>query len=161
MIFEYYDYDNKIPMDKIDEMLKIIIKFYNKFNKRNNSTEEVYSPWINIVRNTKDYHVLLCYLDKELVGFINYMYQENGLMLSEIQIKDQFQGKNDILRKMIGEVLNISDKNKYSEILCTINPKNEKSKLIFTHIGFKNIEGILYKIDYNNLLNWVNKNVKS
>lgn len=38
----------------------------------------------------------------------------------------------------------------------TMDNDNTKSKEIFTHIGFKNIKGILYEIDKINLIKWVN-----
>jgi hypothetical protein len=54
MRFEHYDYFNKVPENRINDMLNIIIPFYNEFNGKDNSKEEEYYPWINIIRNTKD-----------------------------------------------------------------------------------------------------------
>ena len=36
------------------------------------------------------------------------------------------------------------------------NNDNTKSKEVFTHIGFKNIKGILYEIDKSDLMKWTN-----
>ena len=156
IVFETYNLDKKIPISKINQMLDILVPFYNKLNGKDNSTKEMCDPFINMIRNTKDYNILLCYIGKTLVGFVNYMYQDRGLMLSEIQIREEFQGKN-ILRKMIKKVIDDSDKSRYKDIYLTINPKNTKSYQVFTHIGFKNIENVLYKISYKEMNNWLNK----
>ncbi len=155
--FEKYDINNKISKSKTKDMLNILIKFYNNFNKEDNSKKEVYEPWINMIRNTKDYNILLYYDSNTLVGFINYLYHDLGLMLSEIQIKEEYQSKYNILRIVLKEVLNISEKNRYKYIYGTINSKNIRSQQVFTHIGFENVKGNLYKISYDNLLIWIEK----
>ena len=76
MKYELYSYENKIPLDKCYEMLQILISFYDEFNGMNNGSKDKYEPWINMIRNTKDYYVLLCYENNKLIGFINYMYQD-------------------------------------------------------------------------------------
>ncbi len=83
---EIYSYENKISLDKCNQMLDILVSFYNDLNGKENNTKEMRDTWINMVRNTKDYFILLFYKDSELLGFINYMYLDNDLMLSEIQI---------------------------------------------------------------------------
>lgn len=155
--YKRYNYDNKIPYTRIKEMLSIIILFYNKFNGKDNSTKEMCEPFIKYIRNTKDYNILLCYIGKKLVGFVNYMYQDRGLMFSEIQIISECQGKYDILRKMIEQVLLNTDKSRYKYIYGTINPKNIKSRNVFTHIGFVNVEKNLYRISYKSLKEWVER----
>lgn len=110
--------------------------------------------WINMVRNTKDYFILLFYKDSELLGFINYMYLDYGLMLSEIQISKYYQDKK-YLKAMLKELINSLDR-KVDNIYASINSKNIKSKQVFTHIGFMRDKNILYKISYNDLLKWIN-----
>lgn len=90
---EIYSYENKISLDKCNQMLDILVSFYNDLNGKENNTKEMRDTWINMVRNTKDYFILLFYKDSELLGFINYMYLDNDLMLSEIQISKYYQGK--------------------------------------------------------------------
>lgn len=157
MNFEYYNYNNKIPLSKVEEMLEILIPFYNELNGKDNSNKDMCDSWINSIRNTKDFAIILLYFDNLLVGFINYMYQKEGLMISEIQIRKEYQGKYRILRKLLGEMINNSDKNRYTNLLATINHKNKKSIDIFTHIGFKNIKDNLYKINILELEKWLNK----
>lgn len=85
------------------------------------------------------------------------MYIDIGLMLSEVQIKKEYQGKYDILRKMLKQVIEKSDKRLYSDVYGTISLKNLKSQNVFKHIGFENTKGILYKININTLINWINR----
>ena len=112
----------------------------------------------NVNEFKEGYNTILCYKDNILVGFINYIYQEAGLMISEVQIKKEYQGKYKIFKKLLCEMINNCDKEKSLNIFCTINPKNKKSQEIFTYIGFKNLGGKLYKIDYDKFIKWINKN---
>lgn len=94
-------------------------------------------------------------MNNEIVAFCAYMYVSKGLCLSEVQIKCEYQGKYDILRKLLKEVIEKCDKDK-SKIICgTINPKNIKSINVFTHIGMKNTEGKWYEISYDDLIRWI------
>lgn len=156
-VYKHYNYDNKIPLAKAREVLEIIIPFYNELNGKDNSSKEMCDPWLKMIRNTKDYNIILLYFDDLLVGFVNYMYQDGYLMISEIQIKKEYQGKHNILRKLLREMLINSEKNRYSKILGTINKKNTKSIEVFAHIGFINIKDNLYQISYDELFNWINK----
>ena len=152
MKFELYSYENKIPLNKCYEMLDILVSFYDEFNGMNNGSKDKYEPWINMIRNTKDYYVLLCYEKDVLIGFINYMYQDRGLMLSEIQIRKEYQNKG-LLKVLLKEV-----KYNNKDIYLTIHKNNKRSKSVFEHIGFKNIENNLYKISYDDLMLILKKN---
>lgn len=151
---EIYSYENKVSLDKCNQMLDILVSFYNDLNGKENNTKEMRDTWINMVRNTKDYFILLFYKDSELLGFINYMYLDYGLMLSEIQISKYYQDKK-YLKAMLKELINSLDR-KVDNIYASINSKNIKSKQVFTHIGFMRDKNILYKISYNDLLKWIN-----
>jgi MoaA/NifB/PqqE/SkfB family radical SAM enzyme/L-amino acid N-acyltransferase YncA len=155
--FELYDNKNKVPYKRYKEMLEIIIPFYNKLLNKNYNSPELYKPWVRMIRNTKDFYVLVCLNKDRVIGFINFMYQDIGLMLSEVQIKEQYQSKHGIFKKMMREVILKSDRSKYQSIYATINPKNQKSKSVFTHIGFKNIDNRLYSISYSDLIKWLEK----
>ena len=155
--YELFDYDNKIPKDKYDKIYKILVENENIITNKDNSSKEMYDKWVNMISNTKDYNILLCYKDNIIVGFIAFMYLDIGLMLSEIQIKKEYQSKYNILKNMLKELLNVSDKNKYEYLYGTISSHNEKSRNVFTHIGFKNEKGILYKIKYDDLFKWIKK----
>ena len=119
----------------------------------------MYNKWVEMITNTPNYNILVCKLNNEIVGFIAFMYLDIGLMISEIQIKREYQGKFKILKNMLREVLNISIKDKfdYKYVFGTINSVNVRSQAVFTHIGFKKQKGILYRISYKNLLKWIKK----
>ena len=101
---EIYSYENKISLYKCNQMLDILVSFYNDLNGKENNTKEMRDTWINMVRNTKDYFILLFFKDSELLGFINYMYLDNDLMLSEIQISKYYQDKK-YLKPMLKELI--------------------------------------------------------
>lgn len=155
--FEHYSYNKKISKKKCYEMLDILIKFYNEFNGKDNGTKEMCDPWINMIRNTKDYYVLLCYENNLLIGFVNYMYQNDGLMLSEVQIREEYQNKG-LLKVLLREVIT---KNRCDNILCTIHKNNIKSQNVFTHVGFKLVKDTLYKISYDDLIKWINNKIRN
>lgn len=155
-MFELYNYKNKIPTNKFDKIYKILINNYYKNNDKIIKDEKYYN-YKKLLLNTNNYYILIYIIDKKIVSFICYMYIEEGLMLSEVQIKKEYQGKLGILKIMLKYVYEICDKHKAKYVLGTINDKNEKSKQVFTHIGFKKEKGILYKIPVENLIEWINK----
>ena len=154
--FKLYGYSNKTPLKTCNEMLEIIIKFYNQLNNNDNDTEERRSSWVKMIRNTKDYHVLLCYKGKTLVGFINYTYMNKDIMLSEVQIREEYQGKG-VWKALLNEVVNNTKRRKTEYFLATISKKNFKSQNVFGHIGFKLGEDNIYRITREDLVNWVTK----
>lgn len=139
----------------LNEMHNILVENYNKINNKDNSSNETYNEWVNMIRTTKDYNILICLDNNLLVGFVCYTYLDIGLMLSEIQIKKEYQVKHNILKNMLRNIL-VNTNNTYSKVYATINNDNTKSKEVFTHIGFKNIKGVLYDIDKTNLMKWTN-----
>lgn len=151
--FKYEFYNGKsINNFFLDEMYHILVNNYNEINNIDNSSKEIHDEWISMIRNTNNYNILLCLENNKVIAFIAYTNIEDKLMLSEIQIKKEYQSKYNILKSMIKYVIN--KENNYKKILITINSNNTKSKDIFTHIGFKNIKGILYEIDIINLMKW-------
>lgn len=155
--YELFTYDNKISEDKYESIYRILLENQNIITGKDNSSKEMHDKWVNMILNTQGYNILVCYLNEKIVGFIAFMYLDIGLMLSEVQIKKEYQGTHNIFKNMLKEVLEISDKSKYSKLYCTISSKNLKSQGVFTHIGFKKQEGVLYSIDYLDLLKWINK----
>lgn len=153
--YKLYGYSNKTPLKTCNEMLEIITKFYNNLNNVTYSDEDC-SKWIKLIRNTKDYHVLLCYKGKTLVGFINYTYMNKDVMISEVQIREDYQGKG-VLKSLLNEVINNTKRKKIEYFLGTISKKNIKSQNVFTHIGFKLGDDNIYRISREDLVNWVTK----
>lgn len=158
MNIEYKIYKPKDLSNKdLNQIHKIIINNYNEINHKDNSDDEMYKEWLNVILNAKNYYFLNCYYQDEIIAFIAFMYIDIGLLLSEVQIKKEYQGKYDILRKMLKQVIDKSDKRLYSDVYGTISSKNLKSQNVFKHIGFENTKGILYKININTLMNWINR----
>lgn len=157
--FKFLSFSNdNLPKDEILALMcEILVENYNKINNKNDTVENSYGSWFNMISNTPNYNILLCLKNTELVGFICYMYIDRGLMLSEVQIKEKYQGKYDILRKMLKQVIDRSNKELYNDVYATISSRNIKSQAVFKHIGFENVKGVLYKININNLIQWVIK----
>ena len=162
--FKIYDVNNKIPENRYLEMHQILIDDYvkrngiDKYNENKEKlTNEGFNNWVNMIRNTPNYNILL-YLDSNnVVGFVCFMYKDNKLILSEVQIMEEYQGKYDILRQLLKKVLELSDKTKYNIISGTINKNNNKSINVFTHIGLINTNDNWYEISYDKLLKWIKK----
>ena len=66
----------------LNEMHNIIVENYNKINNKDNSNDEMYNEWVNMIRTTEDYNILICSDNDKLVGFICYTYLDIGLILS-------------------------------------------------------------------------------
>ena len=90
MTYELYSFENKIPNKKILQMIDILTSFYGK-------KDENYDSWIDMIKNTKDYFILLGYNNNKLIGFINYMYKGKDLIISEVQIVSDYQNQIDEL----------------------------------------------------------------
>lgn len=155
-MYKIFDYDNKITKKDYVVLYEIAKKNYSKIGIGNDS-KELFKNWVNIVTNTKGYNILVYYINNSIVGYIAFMYIDIGLMLCEVQIKEEFQGKNEILKSMLKKLCSIVEKRKFNYIYGNINKKNTKSLNVFNHIGFENEKGNLYKISYEKLIKWINK----
>lgn len=155
--YDFFNNDNLPKTEILLDMCQILVDNYNLINNTNDSVDNSYDIWVNMIKNTKGYNMLLCFMNHELIGFICYMYMDDGLMLSEVQIKKEYQGRYNILRKMLQQLVNNTNKDLYSDIYGTISSKNKKSQLVFKHVGFENVRGILYKININDLTKWINR----
>lgn len=150
--------NNNLPNEKaLKDMCSILVENYNIINNTSDTIEDSFEEWVNMIKNTENYNILICKKDTEIIGFVCYTFLDIGLMLSEVQIKKDYQGKYDILRKMLKQVIDKSNKKLYSNVYGTISSKNIKSQNVFKHIGFKNTKGILYKININDLMSWINR----
>lgn len=154
--FKLFDSENKIDNNIYDEMYSILHDNYlNREIQQNYDSEETpYDVWYDTITNTKNYYELLYYIDNKLVGYICFMYQDRGLMICEVQIKEEYKGKNT-LRMLLDEMIKVSDNEKSKFIFGTINKQNEKSKAVFKHIGMNEISDELYMIEREELLNWI------
>ena len=148
MTYELYSFENKIPNKKILQMIDILTSFYGK-------KDENYDSWIDMIKNTKDYFILLGYNNNKLIGFINYMYKGKDLIISEAQIVSDYQNQK-VLKNLLKEVI-LNQTRECETVYGTINENNTKSKEVFKHIGFKHAENKLYKMNYKDLYNYLVK----
>lgn len=154
-----YSFSFFTPKDRINNKdINLIFEILKENEQKINTqviTNEMKNEWVNMILNTPDYYIIVCKINDEVVAFLSYCIVDIGLMLSEIQIKEEFQGKLSIFRKIIREFINKIDLNQYDKIYATINGKHIKSKEAFTHIGFVNKCGILYEANTKSILEWL------
>lgn len=162
--FEIYNSINKIPKKRYLEMNDILTNDYIKRNgiekyneNKERLTHEGFNNWVNMITNDPNYNIVLSLIDNKIIGFVCFMYYEdNKLMLSEVQIIPEYQKKN-ILKLLLTKVIDVADKSKYTTIVGTINKNNINSQQVFTHIGMINTKDNLYEISCDNIMKWINK----
>ncbi len=161
-MFEYYDEINKIPESRYSVMEEILNNFYIKlhgideYNKRKEFIHgEGHKIWLNTIRFTPDYNIILYLIDNDIKGFICYQYVEDNTYICEIQLREDYQYKGYV-KILLSEMLNQIDKNRCNNFFGSIHPDNEHSINTFTHIGMKyNEDYRRYEISYNDLNNYV------
>lgn len=146
MKFVKYGYKNKINESDYNQVFDIMSSFYGK-----SVTKESFDKWLENMSNIKDYYFLLRYKENILVGFINYMYTKEGLMLSEVQVRREYQNKG-ILILMLNYMISNCDIDKFDYVFGTINKSNLRSQSVFKHLGFKLVKDNLYKISKDDLI---------
>lgn len=118
-MFEIYNSNNKIPENRYLEMNDILIKDYilrkglEEYKKREKIfKEEGFEYWKFMILNDPNYNIILYVIDEKIVAFICYMLIEDSVCLAEIQIVKEYQGKNNIFRKILQKfVKEIKNKN--------------------------------------------------
>lgn len=163
-MFEIYNSNNKIPENRYLEMNDILIKDYilrkglEEYKKREKIfKEEGFEYWKSMILNDPNYNIILYAIDEKIVAFICYMLIEDSVCLAEIQIIKEYQGKNNIFRKILQKfVEEIKNKN-YKKISATIDKDNQKSRAVFSHVGMINTKNNWFKISIETLEKWLNK----
>lgn len=159
-MIELYNINNKINDDIINQMYDILIEnlfiTYPHFleNKDIHNNKDNYIKWSNNIKDTNYNNVLVYKVDKQILGFLNFGIVENNVWIFEVQINNNYKNKK-ILKKLLNEFLNLVDIYINKDISININPNNKLSYNVFTHIGFKNIEKNLYKININDLVKYI------
>lgn len=153
-------YDNNIEDNVLRQMYNILIEnlfitypdFLKEKNKHDN--KENYDMWTNMIKETKNYKVITYTENNKVVGFLNYSIIEGNLWISEVQIKNDYKNKG-ILKKLIKKFVLLDEIKKYDSITIHINDRNNVSKKVFTHIGFKPTSNTLYKISMKDIIKWL------
>lgn len=110
-----------------------------------------------MILNDHNYNIILYILDKKIVAFICYILMEDSVCLAEIQIIKEYQGKNDIFRKILNKFLEEIKNKKYTIISATIDKDNKKSRAVFSHVGMINTKDNWFEISIETLEKWLNK----
>ena len=82
---------------------------------------------------------------------------EYSICLAEIQIIKEYQGKNDIFRKILQKFLEEIKNKNYKKISATIDKDNQKSRAVFSHIGMINTKDNWFETSLETLEKWLNK----
>ena len=159
MISEY-NYKNKIHIEKLEEMYKILVNnmfiIYPDKIKLEIDNEENHNKWINSINSSKDYQIITYSIDNNLIAFLSYNIIDNNLWISEVQVKDNYKNK-EILKKLLKQFLCNKITKRYKEIYIHINSKNIISQQVFKHIGFKLKENTIYTIKIEELIKYIYK----
>ena len=163
-MFEIYNSNNKISENRYLEMNDILMKDYilrkgiEEYKKREKVFKgEGFEYWKSMILNDPNYNIILYILDKKIVAFICYILMEEGVCLAEIQIIKEYQGKNDIFRKILNKFLEEIKNKKYTIISATIDKDNKKSRAVFSHIGMINTKDNWFETSLEILEKWLNK----
>ena len=163
-MFEMYNSNNKIPENRYLEMNDILMKDYilrkrlEEYKKREKVfKEEGFKYWKSMILNDPNYNIILYILDKKIVAFIYYILMEDSVCLEEIQIIKEYQGKNDIFRKILNKFLEEIKNKKHKNISATIDKDNKTSRAVFSHIGMINTKDNWFEISLETLEKWLNK----
>ena len=163
-MFEIYNVNNKIPEKRYLEMNDILQKDYinrrgiDEFEKRREEFEgDGFEHWKSMILNDPSYNIILYIVDDKIAGFVCYIPIDSKLLLSEVQIIKEFQGKNNTLRKILKRLIE-EVKNKNFEIVSgSIAKDNDKSRGVFSHIGMVNTRKNWFEMSFSDLEKWVHK----
>ena len=133
-----------------------------------NSREEDYLFWFQAMMEElkKGYrHIIIIFKKEshEIVGYFQYSVQENVFLMEEIQIKEFYQGKYNIFKRLYGFVFDNMRKD-IEFVEAYANKKNTKSVGILGKLGLsivgenKRGTGYHFRGTYADLLNWYKGN---
>lgn len=129
------------------------IDFENMFSLLKENYKDLYEIkqddfliWKNNVKDSDNINTYILKENNNIIGYIQYVKNENDICLSEIQIKDEYKGDKKTFKKLIRDFIILSGITSDTIVYGNINPNNSKSKNVFTHIGFVNKNGNRYDI---------------
>lgn len=141
----------------INNLFKTYPEFLDDKDKHDNKNN--YNNLFNSIKTSEQYNVI-CLEERDLlIGYLSYSVINDELWISEIQIREEYQGKG-VLRKLIRKFVSMPEFKNYRCVKIHINRRNVHSQKVFCHMGFEKIgESTIYKIDTDNLINWNQKNI--
>lgn len=152
-----YTNQNKIPENILLEMFQILTKNMEMIDQNFTLNDDDFNIWKSNILNSDNLNTYIKIENEECIGYIQFVKDKLECSICEIQIDDKHKKDHITFRKLMEAfVINCNIKNN-SIIYCHINPKNLKSKEVFTKIGFKNKYKNKYEITGYGLLNWIYK----
>lgn len=161
-------YLNKADFDKFaDKIFNILADNMTAIAPTGNSREEDFKLWHQAISGAikaENRHVIhICENGSgNIIGFFQYSINTDTFMMEELQICNEFQGKDNIFRDLFGFVLkNIGHELLYVEAYA--NKSNHKSIGILSKLGLKvigeNKNGLSFhfKGDFADLIKWAVK----
>lgn len=141
----------------INNLFKTYPEFLDVKDKYNN--KDNYNNLFNSIKTAEQYNVI-CFEEADLlIGYLSYSVINDELWISEIQIREEYQGRG-VLRNLIGKFVSMPEFKNYGCVKIHINRRNVHSQKVFCYMGFEKIgESTIYKIDTDNLINWNQKNI--
>lgn len=148
-----------------DRLSKLLFSFLaanmSEIAPTGNTYEEDFDSWFAAVKEgleKEQRKIILILSGDELIGFFQYYTGDRLLMMEEIQIRSDWQGK-EIFRNLYGFLIsNLPPAIRNVEAYA--NKKNIKSQRILSHLGLKidgeNTNGNSYHFcgKYDDLLKW-------
>lgn len=159
--FEYLDKRNFVSVST--SLFSILADNMEKIAPTGNMRDEDYKFWYEGVYDGLKRHERQIILVKDtdsIIGFFQYYIKTDTLMMEEIQLKSEYQGKN-IFRSLYGFLLsNISNDLNSVEAYASIT--NHKSIGILERLGLSKIgtnrngRSFHFKGSYSDLEGWFN-----
>ncbi len=132
-----------------DQMFKMLKENMSYITEVSNDDKNI---WIENIITPKDLFLICISVDNKLIGFLEYSIDDNYIYLCEIQIDKTNQGDGKTFKMLINRFLEEVKQLKINKIVCRINPKNDKSKKVFKHLGFESIGNNRYTTTYDRLI---------
>lgn len=167
-MIEFYCLSRDEFEEYANSLFSVLCDNMNQIAPTGNSREEDYLFWFQAMEeelNKENRHIIIGVQkdSHEIVGYFQYSVQGSVLIMEEIQIKESYQGKYDIFKRLHGFALdNMIDNADTVEAYA--NKKNAKSIGILGKLGLsiigENKRGTSYHFrgTYADLLNWYKGN---
>lgn len=141
---------NEIDKENALSMFEILKEEYN-------AKDDEFELWYeNSIINAKP-NVILMYEDEKLISFLEYLDKEDSCFICELQISKDHRGDKKTLKGIYAHLLEVMNEKKTFE--GRINPSNNHSIDVHTHLGFKLKDEAkhLYSCKIEDLKSWIQK----
>ena len=105
----------------INNLFKTYPEFLDDKDKHDN--KDNYNNLFNSIKTSEQYNVICLEETDLLIGYLSYSVINGELWISEIQIREEYQGKG-VLRKLIRKFVSMPELKNYDYIKIHINKRN-------------------------------------